>query len=75
MYVVYSLLYLHFCSQRFPLFFFFVVFSVISCAVYASTSGRLVGLLVCMALAAAMLFLPVFHIVAFEQMFYFAGEK
>lgn len=40
-----------------------------------STSGRLVGLLVCMALAAAMLFLPIFNIVAFEQMLYFAGES
>lgn len=32
------------------------------------------GLLVCLALASAMLFLPVFNIVAFEQMLYFAGE-
>lgn len=33
------------------------------------------GLLVCMALAAAALFLPIFNIVAFEQMLYFAGES
>ncbi|CAM9288529.1 unnamed protein product, partial [Ectocarpus fasciculatus] len=38
-----------------------------------STSGRLLGLLMSMALASAMLFLPVFNIVAFEQMLYFAG--
>lgn len=33
------------------------------------------GLLVCMALAAAALFLPIFNIVAFEQMLYFIGER
>ncbi|CAB1113586.1 GT48 [Ectocarpus sp. CCAP 1310/34] len=40
---------------------------------FRSASGRLLGLLVSMALASAMLFLPVFNIVAFEQMLYFAG--
>lgn len=41
----------------------------------SSTGGRLVGLLMCMAGASAVLFLPVFNIVAFEQMFYFVGEN
>lgn len=40
-----------------------------------STSGRLVGLLVSMAILSAALFLPILHIVAFEQMLYFAGER
>lgn len=39
-----------------------------------STSGRLVGLLVTMAVGSAVLFLPIFGIVAFEQMLYFAGR-
>lgn len=52
-----------------PLFFGAYV-----CIYLRSTSGRLVGLLVCLALASALLFLPIFGIVAIEQMFYFAGE-
>lgn len=54
--------------------FFVRMRSLLSSRLHYSTSGRLVGLLVTMAVGSAVLFLPIFGIVAFEQMLYFAGK-